>query len=468
MATINASTGVITGIAPGIATVTVTQAAMASKNSSATASYSLTVTGLSITSFSPIFGGVGYSVTILGTNFDSSNAANNSVTINGVQTATPTNVSSTSLTVTVPKGATGVGNISIKVGSQTATKGTFTEYATVTTLAGDGTQSLKDDAGLKAAFFTPAHITLDMVGNLYIADYGNSAVRKVTPDGVVTTIANYSNGFHEPWGITYSNSKEKLYVSDRSTNLISSITLSSNSVSWYAGSTYDGDGHNTGNNLTDAQFDSPQGLAINDAFGNLYLADYWFSLIREISSGGSAGFVFELGGNSTSSYINAPNGPLSTSSGFYFPDGLVLEPNGNFLLVADKVNNAIRKVTVQGSVTTTTFAGSLPNGTYSGEAGNSDGTGTAARFNYPAGIAMDSAGNAYVCDNYNGGNGLIRKITPAGVVTTIAGGTSDSVQYLDGLGPYARIYAPEGIAVVPDGSVIYVTDGTNRIRKITL
>jgi sugar lactone lactonase YvrE len=456
VATINASTGAITALSAGTATVTATQAALTGKNVSTKATYSLSVTGLSITSFTPAYGGVGYAVTITGTNFDGTTAANNLVTINGVTTATPTNISTTSLTVLVPKGATGTGDIKVQVGTQTATKGTFTEYATVTTLAGDGSQGYADATGLKAEFFTPAHLTLDNSGNILVADYGNALVRSVTTDGVVTTVAGNSSEFSEPWGIAVNRNSGKVYVSDRSTNLIKSINLSTGVVSTYAGSSYSGDGHNTGTSLTDVQFDRPQGLAI-DAFDNIYVADYWYSLIREIVS---AGYVFEVGGNATSSYVNG-NG---TNTGFYFPDGIAVEPNGNFLLVADKVNNCIRKITIQGTIATTTFAGASV--ADNGAGGTTDGTGTAARFSYPSGLAMDATGNAYVVDNNNGGNGLIRKITPTGVVTTIAGSISDNVQYLDGLGPFARIYAPVGITVAADGSAIYVSDGTNRIRKI--
>jgi sugar lactone lactonase YvrE len=453
VATINASTGTITAISAGTATVTATQAASVGKNSPASATYTLTVIGLSITSFTPTFGGVGYSVTITGANFDGVTAANNHVTINGIATATPVNISTTSLTVLVPKGATGAGNIEVKVGAQTATKGTFTEYATVTTLAGDGTQGYKDDTGMKAQFFTPGGLALDNAGNILVADYGNALVRSITMDGVVTTVAGTASEFSEPWGITVNKTSGLVYVSDRSTNLIKKVNLSTGSVSTFAGSTYAGDGHNNGTNLTNVQFDQPHGLAFDD-FGNMYVTDRWFSLVREIVSGG---YVITLAGNATSSYVNG-NG---ANTGFYFPDGIVVEPNGNFLLAADYTNNCIRKITIQGTIAVSTFAGASP--ADNGNGGTIDGTGTAARFGGPSGLAMDAAGNAYVAD-YN--NGLIRKITPAGIVTTLAGQPPTDGAYLDGLGPFAKIYQPWGITVAADGSAIYVSDGTNRIRKI--
>ncbi len=468
VATINATTGAITPVAAGTATVTATQAALKGKNATASATYTLTVAGLSITSFTPTFGGVGYTVTITGTNFDGVTAANNNVTINGVATATPTNISATSLTVTVPQGATGAGNIVVKVGPQTASKGVFTEYATVTTLAGDGTQGWKDDTGMKAKFLSPNGLAIDNSGNILVADGGNNRVRSITPDGVVTTIAgdgsyDYADGtgtsaqLNDPYGIVVNRNSGIVYVSDRGDNHIRKINLSNNAVTTYAGSTYSGDGHDNGTNLATAQFDQPQGLAF-DSFDNLFMTDRWFSLVRELLPGGSAGYVSSVGGNATSDYINGPG----NNSAFYFPSGIAVEPNGNYLLIADFGNNAIRKVTINGVIQVSTFAGVATGGASSG---TTDGTGTAARFSGPTGLAMDAAGNAYVTDSESG---LIRKITPAGVVTTIAGRTDlgDSTPYLDGLGPFARFYAPGGIAVTADGSAIYVSDGANRIRKI--
>ena len=223
VATINATTGAITPIAVGTATVTATQAALAGKNKVGTATYTLTIIGLSITSFTPEFGGVGYSVTITGTNFDGTTATNNIVKINGVQTATPTNISTTSLTVLVPRGASGAGNITVTVGTNAASKGTFTEYATVTTFAGDGTQGYNDATGLKAQFFTPAGLAFDNSGNLIVADYANNRVRSITKDGVVSTIGgdggyNYLDGqgvaaeMNQPWGIAVNKTTGNIYL----------------------------------------------------------------------------------------------------------------------------------------------------------------------------------------------------------------------------------------------------------------
>ncbi|MEJ0034169.1 MAG: IPT/TIG domain-containing protein [Bacteroidota bacterium] len=311
VATINATTGAITPVSAGTATVTATQAASAGKNAAGTATFTLTIEGLSITSFTPAFGGVDYEVTITGKHFDGTTASNNIVTINGVTTAVPTNISATSLTVRVPKNARGAGDIVVKVGNQTATKGTFTEYATVTTLAGDGTQGFQNGNGVKAQFFTPGHLALDNDGNILVADYGNSAVRSVTVDGTATTLGDNTDGFAEPWGITVDKSTGLVYVADRSSDLIKKINLSSGNITTYAGST---EGNDDGTDLTDVQFDQPHGLAV-DGFGNIYVTDRWYCLVREIVA---AGYIFPIGGNDNSGYINGSG----SNSAFYFPDGI--------------------------------------------------------------------------------------------------------------------------------------------------
>jgi len=461
IATINSTTGAITPVSAGAATVTATQAAMAGKNKLGVATYALTIIGLSITSFAPEFGGVGYTVVITGTQFDGATAANNVVKINGVQTATPTNVSSTSLTVLVPRGARGAGNITVAVAGKTATKGTFTEYATVTTFAGDGTQAWKDATGTAAQFYTPAGLAFDNSGNLLVADYANNRIRSITSAGVVSSIAgdgsyDYLNGqgtaseTNQPWGIAVNKATGDIYFTDRGDDHIRKIN-SAGYVSSYAGST---EGNANGTALANAQFYQPQGIAI-DGFNNIYVADRWNSLIRDLTSGGN---VLTLAGNNTSGYANG-NGANAV---FYFPDGLAIDPSGDNMYIADHTNNCIRKLVIQGSSDASTFAGSSV--ADNGAGGFTDGTGTGARFNGPSGLATDADGNLYVADN---GNGLIRKITPAGVVTTVAGRPNlpDSDKYKDDLGPFCSIYQPLGIAVDALGD-LYITDGTNRIRKI--
>ena len=201
----------------------------------------------------------------------------------------------------------------------------------------------------------PYYLAVDGVGNVYVSDYGNYTVRKITRDGVVSTLAGAAG------------------------------------ISGYA----DGPG-------SAARFSHPEGIAVDGA-GNVYVADYGFSNIRKIAPDGTREHIRRLG-----SEHGSADG-LGSAARFNNPRGMALDNAGN-LYVADAGNNTIRKITPAGMVTT--LAGTV------GSAGNVDGTSSAAMFNSPKGVAVDSAGNVYVADS---GNNTIRKITPGGVVTTLAG-----------------------------------------------
>ena len=191
-------------------------------------------------------------------------------------------------------------------------------------------------------------------------------------------------------------------------------------------------------NAATARFNYPSGIT-NDG-GNVYVTDSGNHKIKKI-----------LSDNSTVSFVGSTQGFVNgtgAAARFDNPTGIVRIAFNDFL-VCDNSNNAIRKVTSAGLVTT--FAG--------GTLGNADGTGTSAQFSSPFGIAIDASDNAYVTD-YN--NKRIRKITPAGVVTTLAGSTSG---FTDGTGAAAQFFSPTFIAVDASGNV-FVADG-NTIRKIT-
>ena len=194
-------------------------------------------------------------------------------------------------------------------------------------------------------------------------------------------------------------------------------------------------------------FSYPYGVAV-DSTGNLYVADLYNFAIRKITSGGA---VSTLAG---SAYNSGSTDGAGGTARFTRPNGAVVDSSGN-VYVADTFNYTIRKITPAGVVSV--FAGST------GNFGTNDGTGTGARFFEPTGIAMDGSGNLYVSDNYKN---TIRKITPAGVVSTLAGSAEFSGDD-DGAGTAARFNRPAGLAVDSSGSV-YVADTDNStIRKIT-
>ena len=266
----------------------------------------------------------------------------------------------------------------------------------VTTLAGSGKEGFADGAGAEASFFHPSGVAFDGSENLYVGDFSTQRIRKITPGGIVSTLAG--------------SGKQ---------------------------GTADGVG-------TEASFKGPLGLVV-DADGNIYVADTDNHLIRKITP---AGVVTTLAGSGKPAFADGDG----VAASFHRPHGVSLDKNKN-VLVADTNNNRIRKITPSGVVST--LAGS-------GTAGNADGQGTEAQFKNPNGLAVDDLGNIYVADC---GNNRIRKITPSGVVSTLAG--SGTAGNADGQGTEAQFKDPNGLAVDGLGN-IYVADcGNNRIRKIT-
>jgi streptogramin lyase len=256
----------------------------------------------------------------------------------------------------------------------------------------DGTNSV-------ALFNVPQGIAVDAAGNLYVADTGNNAIRKVTPTGtnwVVTTIAGPAPVFHPPFG-----------VSDGTNNT--------------------------------ARFHNPYGVAV-DSTTNLYVADSQNHTIRKIAPVGPDWVVTTVAGLATVS--GSANGSNAVAR-FNFPTDLAADTSG-ILYVADFTNNTIRKITPLGTNwAVTTLAGSA------GVTGAADGVGAAALFNQPHYIAIDSAQNLFVTDY---GSSTIRKITPAGRVSTLAG-SPGIMASVDGTGSAALFNYPYGIAVDASGAV---------------
>ncbi|MCF6212654.1 MAG: Ig-like domain-containing protein, partial [Flavobacteriaceae bacterium] len=320
----------------------------------------------------------------------------------------------------------------------------------VSTLAGSGTHAFADGTGTAAQFSWPHGIAIDASGIIYVAEEGNHRIRKITPSGVVTTLAGsgtagFADGtgsaaqFNGPNGVAVDGSGN-VYVADLSNNRIRKITAAG-VVTTLAGSGAQGSANGTG---TAAQFLFPRDVAV-DGSGNVYVADYFNDLIRKITP---AGVVSTLAG-STRGYTDA----TGTAAMFNLPQSVAVDGLGT-VYVADSFNQRIRKITPSGVVTT--LAGS-------GTQGWVDGTGTAAKFRFPSGIALDASGNIYISDL---NNHRIRKITAAGVVTTLAG--SGVGGFADGVGTAAQFKNPSGIAIDASG-LIYVADYNNhRIRKITV
>lgn len=383
--------------------------------------------GLVITSMAPLSGPKETIVTITGSGF-SQTLTNNAVTLND-KLCQVTAVTATTLTVSIPAKA-GSGKLVVTVGNKTGESPSF-EYLlthTVSTFAGS-TSGNVDGTGTAAQFFGLFGMAIDNNDNLFVTEYINNKIRKITPSAVVTTLATGDGSLR---GLAFDEDNNLFVLDDhkifkRTPGGV--VTTIAGSTSGFA----DGMG-------TAAQFAEPIGIAL-DAAGNLFVSDFFNHRIRKITP---AGEVTTLAGG-----VQGFADGTGTEAQFSSPQNLIFGNEGN-LFVADEGNNRIRKITPQGVVTT--LAGSTQ--------GLANGTGTAAQFYAPRSLVLDQEGNLLVADY---GNSLIRKITPAGVVSTFAGSTAG---YQDGLTAEAKFNMPNGLVFDKDGN-LFITDLNNyRIRKI--
>lgn len=407
---------------------------------------------LKISSLWPDNGQAAIIVTINGKNF-SSNPAENTVKFNGVN-AVVIEASATQLQVVTPADA-GNGKVTITVNGQSAEGPVFTyknapasEYI-VSTFAGDGTAGLLNGAAADAQFRNPEGLAIDLQGNIIVADRQNHTIRKISPDGQVSTVAGdgtagYADGkgtaakFSSPWKVAV-DLQGNIIVADRDNFKIRRIAPDG-TVSTLSGSTAgfaDGAG-------SAAKFMQPLDV-VADAQGNIYVADNTSHRIRKVTP---SGVVTTLAGDGTAGYLDA----TGTQAKFRNPSGLSLDKQGN-IIVADRINHRIRKITPAGVVSTVAGVGTT---------GLLDGDALYAKFADPYGIAVDADGNILVAELTNA---RIRKISPAGQVSTLAG---SSAGFADGLSVNAKFNQPTDLEADAQGN-IYVAEVTNhRIRMIRL
>ena len=283
----------------------------------------------------------------------------------------------------------------------------------VTLLAGSGTAGFVDATGSAAEFSRPTGVAVNSAGTrVYVADYNTERVRMITvPGGVVTTIAGIGTAgsgdgdlavaqFRNPFGVAFDAPRNLLYVSDQNNQTIRKIdlgqpTTSAAYITTFAGTSGVG-GYLSGASLTVALFNTPRGIAV-DSLGDVYVADSGNFTVRKISGG----FVTTIAGHPFTPFLDGcddgPGGSARFSALFAFspfggPTGVAVDNFFN-VYVTDQGNHTIRKITPAGNVTT--LAG------LAHASGSTDGTGSAALFNSPAGIAVDGAGRLYVADTLN-------------------------------------------------------------------
>ena len=319
-------------------------------------------------------------------------------------------------------------------------------------MAGNGNV---DGIGAAARFRSPQGLATDSAGNVYVADSLNHTIRKITPAGVVTTLAGTARvagstdatgaaaRFNRPVGVA-TDSTGNVYVAEFSNHTIRKITPTG-AVTTLAGTA--GVFGSTDATGAAASFRGPFGVA-TDSAGNVYVADFGNHTIRKITPTGA---VTTLAGTAGATGSTDATGAAARFNG---PASVATDGSGN-VYVAEFSNRTVRKITPAGVVTT--LAGTA------GLTGSTDATGAAARFNFPQGVATDSAGNVYVADS---GNSTLRKITSAGLVTTLAG-TAGVLGSTDAAGAAASFRGPTGVATDSAGNVYVADSSNNTLRKIT-
>lgn len=317
-----------------------------------------------------------------------------------------------------------------------------------TTLAGSGATGSVDGAWNAASFFYPVGVAVDTQRNLFVGDYRNSRIRKVTSAGVVSTfVGNGNTAFldgtgtsatvNEPLGLAF-DSQGNLYVAEFSGNRIRKITPAG-VTSVLAGGGVAGYKDGTG---TAAQFNCPHDIVL-DAQDNLYVTDQLTHTVRKITS---SGVVTTFAGNGTAGYQEG-NGLAARLNA---PRGLGIDNQGN-LYVADRGNLRIRKITLTGDVTT--YAGN-------GTSAYVDGPTSTARFKSPEKVVVDAQGNVLVSEWVDH---CIRRISPSGMVTTILG--NGTIGSANGTGMNACFYNPWGMAFDEQGNLYIADENNNLIRK---
>ncbi|HEX4996877.1 MAG TPA: FG-GAP-like repeat-containing protein, partial [Terriglobia bacterium] len=387
----------------------------------------------------------------------------------------------------------------------------ITSEGVISTVAGSGAHGSSGDNGpaVEAAFESVFGLAVDGSGNIYIADTFNDRVRKVTPDGMISTVAGSSGTgnilveLRDPYDVAVDGSGN-LYILDSSFYCIRKVSPGG-TVSTFAGSPpysfgFSGDG----GPATAARISFAWGLAA-DSSGDLYIADSNNNRVRKVSGGiittvagsGISGFQGD-GGPATAAKLDYPAGPATDGAGnLYFADsnnnrvrkvspggvistvagtgdhgfsgdggaaisarlanplGVAVDGVGNLYIV--EINDRIRKVSPDGVITT--VAGT-------GEIGfNGDGqAATSAQLFHPNGVAVDASGNLYIADTYNH---RIRKVTTSGIISTVAGTGDSGFGGDEGPGAAAQLQWPSAVAVDRSGNVYIADVGNHRIRKVS-
>jgi hypothetical protein len=408
---------------------------------------------LTVSNVQPLTGPKDTEVTITGSGF-STTASDNKVTFNG-KDATVKSATATSLVVAVPTRA-GTGKVSVTLGRQQQDGPTF-EFVytyTVSTIAG-GTLGSADGTGTAAQFSNPSDLTVAKDGNIYITEINGHLVRKMTPEGVVTTFAGSTFGYGDDAnplnakfgyinGITQDNDGN-FYISDgafiRKIDTRGAVTTLAGSAA-NVGKTIDGTGSVAG-------FNGASFVELGPS-GNLFVGESSGNVVRKVTLNGEVTTIAGKGGVGNAGFQDGAAATAQFNSVYS-----ALEDSKGDVYISDYLNRRIRKLS-GGNVTT--FIGD-------GTAATKDGPVSTAELVGPAGgMAFDSEGNLFFAD-FNAH--VVRRISASGDVSTIAG-KPGSTGTADGPGADARFHTPGGLAFDANGNLYLTDNDNNAIRKIII
>jgi uncharacterized protein (TIGR03437 family) len=426
---------------------------------------------------------------------------------NGIPAFSGDNGPATSATVNYPEGVATDSAGNLYIADTNSNRVRKVSNGVITTVAGDGNDTFGGDNGpaTSAHVFNPLGVAVDSTGNLYIADFGNDRVREVS-GGIITTVAGGGSSFSDnipatssgiaPYGVAV-DSAGNLYIADFSTSrvrkvtggmittvaggglpIVDSVPATSTQLNWPAGVAVDNAGNlyiaDTDNNrvrkvsngvitivagngtpgfsgddgpATSARLNHPFGVAADSA-GNFYIADDYNHRIRRVSGG----VITTVAGDGTEGFSG--NDVPATSAPLNHPTGVAVDSSGN-LYIADSENNRICKVS--NGVISTVAGNGTPG--FSGD----NGPATSAQLDVPEGIAVDSAGNLYIADL---GSDSVRVVS-GGVIATVAGSATCCYGGDNGPATSAQLNTPTGVAVDSGGSLYIADYGNNRIRKVS-